>query len=374
MKTIYYTLITVSILISVSVSCKKMDNKYKEFVVPGGITYPGKAIDPKVYPGNNRIKISWLSGSDPKVTKARIFWNNYTDSVEIPVPAGQDTISYIFENLAENSYTFNIRTYDDLGNVSIPVEITGAVYGEQYQSDLLNIAILNAEVIASGKLKINWGEPDTTNGAIGTEVKYIKKNGTNDIKRFNFNTLTSEIDDYQIGSSFSYRTLYLPDSLAIDTFRTNFESYSEAKKINKSNWTITASSFEPTGQLPNGPPEKVIDDDDDTYWHSNHTTNITGYPYWLAIDMKVPVAVSRVDLTSRSNYYKEDFKQFRIEGSMDGQTWNDYGTYELPDQTGPQSFELISKPSMRYLRIWMINGVSVHAHLAEISVYGDFSK
>jgi hypothetical protein len=60
-----------------------MDSTYKQYVVPGGLTYAGKPTSPKAYSGLNRIKIAWLRGADPSVVKAKIFWNNFADSLAL---------------------------------------------------------------------------------------------------------------------------------------------------------------------------------------------------------------------------------------------------------------------------------------------------
>jgi len=100
-------------------SCDSQTEIYKDYVVPNGLIYPGPAQEPISYPGNKRIKISWLKGTDPRVQTAKIFWNNFTDSVELTVPSDQDTISYIIDPIAENTYSFMIRTYDNEGNMSL---------------------------------------------------------------------------------------------------------------------------------------------------------------------------------------------------------------------------------------------------------------
>ena len=45
--------------------CKDMDSTYKEYVVVGGIVYPGKIIKPTINSGYNKVLISGKRGSDP---------------------------------------------------------------------------------------------------------------------------------------------------------------------------------------------------------------------------------------------------------------------------------------------------------------------
>lgn len=371
MKKPLYHLTMICTAICLLAACRKMDDNYKEFLTPGGIIYPGKALSPRVHPGNSRAMISWLRGPDPQVVKARIYWNNYTDSVEFNIGEKEDTVRYTFTSLAENDYTFNIRTYDEDGNVSIPVEVAGTVFGSRYQSGLLTRALNASTLGTDGSLLIEWGAADTTGGAIATEVRYTNTNGELTTRQFDARSDSSWIMDYQPNTAYAYRTLFLPDSLAIDTFYTDYTEQTPASKIDRTAWTATASTFEATGQLPNGgPAEFVLDGRTDTYWHSRHTSAITGYPYWLAFDMQSSVQVTRVELISRPDYYREDFTEFSIQGSDDGVEWRTYGTFTLPDQTGPRSFNIIGAPVMRHIRVYMTKGVTIHSHLAEFAVYG----
>ena len=53
------------------------------------------------------MKVSWLRGVDPTVTKIRVFWNNYADSIEIANPINNDdTIGVYIDNLLEDTYSF----------------------------------------------------------------------------------------------------------------------------------------------------------------------------------------------------------------------------------------------------------------------------
>ncbi|MGV8090725.1 MAG: DUF4998 domain-containing protein [Mangrovibacterium sp.] len=221
-------------------SCKEMDSLYEEYIVPNGITYPGKALNPVVYAGKNRVKISWLRGSDPKVVKARIYWNNYTDSANVDVPAGEDTISHIVSGLPENSYSFFIRTFDNKGNVSIPVEVMGTSYGERYQATLLNRAI-NTYTITGTTVTVSWTAIDTVS-AYATEIWYTDVAGASRIMYTMSNESVSTISDIKKGTDFTYRTSYVPNHFAIDTFYTAFLKISVPIFDDKFDWLGAGTS------------------------------------------------------------------------------------------------------------------------------------
>src|ERR1700740_2437429 len=100
-------------------ACSKMDDNYKDYIDPGGVVYPGKPEFPRFYTGNYRAMISWKRGTDPQISKARIYWNNFTDSVEIKIGPKQDSVSHVFTGLTESIYTYTIRTFDDADNKSV---------------------------------------------------------------------------------------------------------------------------------------------------------------------------------------------------------------------------------------------------------------
>jgi len=374
MRTFYYTLSSIIVLFLYS-SCQNMDEIYKEHVVSNGIIYPGKATSPFIAAGRDRVQVLWLKGSDPKVSRSKIYWNNYTDSVELDVSQELDTIRCFIEGLEENTYTFIIKTFDAAGNVSIPVEVSGRSYGAIYQAGIFNRNISEEVVSEDDGWIINWEKADIAKGAIFSEIVYKNSQGLDHTILAMVDDVSTTITDFKGGTQYKYRTAYIPEVGAIDTFYTDYYVRTmPPQKMKKNGWAITASSNAADTQAPNGGPEKVIDDDPNTYWHSKHKPTSPGYPHWLAIDMKRKVTVKYIELTPRSNYANQSFTKFNIEGSEDGITWNDYGSFDFDPVNGKvQQFSLEGKPTLQFIKIVMTAGGTVHAHLAEFSVYGSYS-
>lgn len=202
-------------------ACKKMDSTYRKFVVPDGIFYAGKANQPQVHSGRNRVKINWLRNADPSVVAAKVFWNNYTDSIAVAVPPTGDTVSCIIPDLPEKTYSFIIKTYDALGHSSVPTEVFGTSYGDIYQSGLLSRMILGT-MYYPDSVVITWSSADISNGACATQVKYTNVLDIEQVNSFPVSRNTSTIKDIKSGSPFQYRTVFLPDSMSIDTFYTDY--------------------------------------------------------------------------------------------------------------------------------------------------------
>ena len=69
--------------------------------------------------------------------------------------------------------------------------------------------------------------------------------------------------------------------------------------LNRSNWTITASSEETTGEGTNGFATCIIDGKLGTYWHSQWSGSEPGYPHWFMVDMKESKAFDAFEYVSR---------------------------------------------------------------------------
>src|SRR5688572_9070841 len=121
-------------------ACSKMEDTYKDYIQDGEIIYTGRVDSVKVYPGHNRIRLSMLLLSDPKITTVKVFWNEKMDSAvqNITRSPGVDTVYFLLDNMTEATYSFQIYTYDDKGHSSIKTEVIGAVYGQTYINSLFN--------------------------------------------------------------------------------------------------------------------------------------------------------------------------------------------------------------------------------------------
>ena len=223
MKAFYNALLIVLLLLGGLISCKELNDSYEIYVVPGGIIYPGKIRSSELFPGRHRVLIQWPAGQDPSITKARIFWDNYSDSLEIPISPSDSVARVLIEDLPEKSYAFVVKTYDDLENASMPVEILGKTYGELYQESLHNLRIAESSFEPPSRLFLRWAGADRENFAIATEIKYTDTLGRIQVKWIPAETDTCSLLDIQAGSSYSYRTVYLPEWISIDTFYTAYD-------------------------------------------------------------------------------------------------------------------------------------------------------
>lgn len=229
----YYLLVLVAFMIS---ACTKMDDYKKKYEPNGPLIYPGKLDSVQVFSGRNRVLITGLFTSDPKIVKYRVYWNSKQDSIEKSVirTSGVDTAKLIIPGLPEGIMTFEIRTYDNEGHISIPVTLAGNVYGSLYQSSLINRGIVSVKLQTDGSALINWADVNANDGLISMEIKYTdaanKQRDT--IIASQPTGLSTSLPKFNAGSTLSYRTGFKPNKTAIDTF---YVDYKDQKVIDVTN-------------------------------------------------------------------------------------------------------------------------------------------
>lgn len=208
------------LLIIMISSCEKSDDYKARFQGDKEISYPGILDSVKVQPGNNRVLLTGLFTSDPKIVKYQIFWNGRNDSLEraITRTQGVDTVKEIITGLPEGGMNFEVRTFDNKGNRSVPVYANGNVYGTNYTAGIINRGIVSSVFDAgTGVLTINWLEADPT--MVFTEINYLStSNKSKKIKFADHEASAALISNYKSGTEVKYRSAFLPQKNSIDTF------------------------------------------------------------------------------------------------------------------------------------------------------------
>jgi len=227
----------IAIITLLFAACSKMDDYKSKYMSGGSIVYTGKMDSAKIFSGRYRVKLSGLFTSDPNIVKYRVFTNSRQDSVEVAVKrtSGVDTVSVIIPNLEEGTQSFEIRTYDTDGNSSVPVYVSANVYGDNYQSSLVNRGVADASMQSNGSALITWADVSSDAGVQNMEVQFTDGNNiTHDTVIASAATnLTSSLPGIKLGSTFSYRTAYLPNPTAIDTFYTAYQTHSVKADVTK---------------------------------------------------------------------------------------------------------------------------------------------
>lgn len=330
-----------------------MDEVYKEFVKPE-IIYVGAADSLKIFPGKGRLIISFQL-TDPSVTNATFYWNNKSDSLNMDVKMEnvREIIDAEIKDLPEGTYSFDIVTHDDRGNSSIKATVVGSVYGEKFSAALLDTPVKGAYVNEKDhtKVDVDWGNPDVT--ALGMEVIYTN---SSDEEVFLYSPVVTNmpptvLSDHKEGTNFRYRTLFLPEEGAIDTFYTDYKSVrvkGVAVEYDRSLWTATGDNDN------NRPPMNLLDGLDgrdgrsETVWHMSKGPG--KYPHSAFFDMKQINVISGFYFIQRQNL-DGAVNLIELKISSDGENWKTLGEFNLASKKEKQYVELVSDVECQYFEL-----------------------
>lgn len=339
----FLTFLWILVLSGFIVSCTKTrGDAYRKYMEGGEITYPGRADTVLVHSGLNRILLSVILGNDPLVTRLKVFWNNNTDSLELPVKrtTGIDTVNVLVPKLNEGDYNFTIYTYDKDSHRSVMVNAFGVAIGQNYVGTLTNRTLQSVTQSADGnQIILSWGAAAA--GEQGIDVSYTGADGTDRKITVPATEIRTVLPDYKERSLLTYNSRYKPDSNAFEYF------YPKAG-------SVTLPAFE--RELPKAnfkALELPTDVKDGGYgwlinylWDDNY--NPPGFatqsivPCWFTIDCGKAAALSRFKVWQANDrlYEKESVKTFELYGSnqpaADGtwDNWTKIGAYESIKPSG----------------------------------------
>lgn len=209
------SLIIIFFISGALMSCDGMDATYKEFMEDGPIVYIGKVDSLKSYAGRNKVMLEWQKLLDPRAKSAKIFWENRTKSMELELKNKDKLTQVIVPDLAEGSYVFEVCTYDTYGNSSIMQEVLGKVYGNIYEGMLVTTKIKTA-TLQNGVLAIVFAS-SLDNTFLGSEITYMTTDGIRKTTFLEAPETKISIDDFS-DSKITYRSVYLPEETALDSF------------------------------------------------------------------------------------------------------------------------------------------------------------
>lgn len=216
------------ILISViAIRCSDMNDKHNVYMEKGEIIYLGKVDSAKVFGGHNRFLLRyWIS--DMRVKELKVYWNQKADSLIIPVQNHKptDSLEIIIGSkknmISEGNHVLQLFCTDGRNVRSIATERAVNVYGDKYIMTLSNRVLSESSFnYLNSEVTLGW-YPPYSEKEIGIEISYRSMlNGDEVIvvptKDVGNQTKLSTVD---ISYPIFYRTLYLPEPLAIDTFYT----------------------------------------------------------------------------------------------------------------------------------------------------------
>jgi len=280
------------LLVLCCTACSEMNDMHDVYLRNGEITYVGRVDSIKAYGGRERVQLEyWLT--DPRVKELHILWNQKRDSVVVSVPAHdpENALEVMIGNgngvISEGDHTFFIYSYDGKGHRSVVFESLISVYGERYQASLINRPLRKIDVTEDSLLVIEWGG-SVSRDELGLLISYFDRDNELVESIIPTDSLKDPVvfKDIDITKEISYKTMYIPEEFAIDTFYTKTAEQIKVRlsknvALNK-NATVSDvlnSSF---------PGSKAVDGiiTSDSRWVSSTTGE-----HWIEVDLGQPYPI-----------------------------------------------------------------------------------
>jgi len=375
MKRIYSLAILAASILSFT-SCEDFMDIHEEYIEGGEIIYAPKPDSVSFIAGKGRVLFNCRTYNAPNVRSIDVYWNDGLDSLIIPVElkTGYDSISVILDNLEEKSYTFNIQTTDNFGHKSLFMTDFGTSYGDTYQATL-NDRLIESLSLSDQEGTIKWYYAPQY--LVRSEIRYVKKDGSQAIAKVPSTDDLVLLPDVKSGSTFEYRSLYIPEAAAIDTFATAWKEYETPfpteYKYDRSLWKVLSVSDVSTSE--GGGMDALIDDDLRTYWQSAYEGGDAPLPHWAVIDMQTPKKISKVELYRRTGNKDTKSIELYVSEHPEAETadWIKIGTavFDEGDSSSITLPETIGAGKGRYLKLLLPDSNrEPYTSVAEVYVYG----
>lgn len=236
-------LIGISLVLMVTlagfISCGDMNETQSEYAKRDEIVYLGKVDSLKTFPGFGRAKVTWYIGSDPRIEKTVIYWNQRKDSIELDFARkspGLQKDSIIIDNLQEGATLYEFRNKNSKGEYSLFSEVAVTSWGGNF-ADLLRARRITYTVYDNKESVFNL---KLTPAAVGdsvvySQIIYTDNAGTEQIIRIGRETNELELTGFKDGGEFNFRNIFfLPQGM--DTVYSDYHTI-RAPKVKQSGGT-----------------------------------------------------------------------------------------------------------------------------------------
>ena len=217
MKRICKNILPLILILFATLSCDDMMDVHEKYIKGGEIIYAPKIDSMIFYPGKDRVLFQFWLKNAPNAKSVDVLWNNKQDSLIIPVTPsiGLDSMALYISGLEEKSYTFEVRVSDMYGHKSLYSTGYASAYGSIFQSILNPRNVRNVLYNSLGGSIYWFGAPVNL---IATEIRYTNVDGDIKVIRTPETESMTSCPDAKPNTAFEYRSLFVPEANAVDTF------------------------------------------------------------------------------------------------------------------------------------------------------------
>jgi hypothetical protein len=300
MKSVYKNLTVIIVTLFLTTACGDMMDLHQEFIRNGETVYMPKPDSVKFLAGNKKIYFECMLRNAPNVTTIDIFWNRGKDSLIIPVNPGTGIfmVRDSLTNMGEQSYTFEVQASDAYNQHSLRITGFANSYGDLYQQSLVNRPYRGFALTDRNKdVSVELAWISAASGLIRSEVRYDDESGVPRTIRVLPSEMNTICEKATVNSVFEYRSAFLPEPDAVDTFYTAWKQITPDPNytLGMDGWTVTASSYD-ASSTDWGPPAVILEPGPERVWHTRYSGSTAQLPHWIEIDMQNLKSLTRLEV------------------------------------------------------------------------------
>ena len=240
MKNILYSIIILLATVGF-VACDNVNSMHDKYLANGEKFYVGKVDTFAIFGGQNRAKfIVWVKDFRATSLLVTRMDTTLTYKFNLSETNRADSMVFYIDNLKEGTNVLSWNTWNTDGTVnSIPQGTSVTTWGERFQSFLSNRKVLTVTYKSLFKAYTatweanNVKEPSFSTYALGHEVNYITNNSNDTLIQVIYDptllstpSATTKLPNLLLTSGqIKYRMLFKPVPTCIDTFRTEYSTY-----------------------------------------------------------------------------------------------------------------------------------------------------
>lgn len=361
-------------------ACEDTAETFEEFTQDGEQVYIGAPLDIFSEPGFKRLQFNVVINADPKISKGLLRSSLGDIEHEFDVTrtqAGQDTITFVVNDLPEGQFNLNFWLQDNNGNQSIPKDFRAVVLGESYQAGFVP-RLPSASTATEGKVVIDWGAvPD---GVLATVLTYNDADGNMQTITIANEDTQTEIESFVSGATYTVKSMFKPSPKALDEFETNAAELTFPLANVALGKPVTSSSVGDPAWGGGGLDNSVaVDGIAPQGWPTvTHTNDMVGEDSWLQIDLEEVVDITRIEVYNRQDCCQDRLQNYHIFISEVPFVGNSVAEIQAQDGvTDIYSQEQAGQPSKfldinvrgRYVRIQQHENDGTALSVGEIEVY-----
>lgn len=314
--------------------------------------------------GNEEVELSEVTTEEEYEASDNVFFYNEEPNLNKYSTEGSEfedteiiTTPKLFVKVEKTDITNNKVTLTVDGFTNTPID---DVIDDEVPETPANLQADEKEITAD-EIKVEWDQVE------GENVQYeLMIDGV-----IHSNVFTKKDEDpYYIHSDLKFDTDYSYKVRAVNTkgasdwseeltVRTDLDPYRNVPK----NMTATASSHQPGEE-----PEKAVDGDDNTQWHSNW--NDPNLPITFEIDMQLAYDLDKFEYLPRHDAGNGTILQYDLDVSLDGKTYKNVvkdGTFDRNDELKTIDFD--DTVYARYIKVTITDSVGDFGSAREFRPY-----